>query len=103
MRRRGIENAALPRFRKSSRVKKNFRAPRLSKAEMRAQTAALVEQWQIQKAPTRLDLECPRCGQCASVTIELKPGLKFRCSRCGLRDPIIAGCNQLRRWSTSRR
>jgi hypothetical protein len=104
IRRRGTESASDELSFTAPLMKNRRPRPRqLSKAELRAQSAALVEQWQIQKAPTRLDLKCPRCGRCASVTVELRPGLKLRCSRCGLKDPLIAGRDQLRTWASYRR
>src|SRR6266516_2916033 len=97
----------LASLREPRRISAKIRAPRRrpSKAEMRAETAALLEQYRgpIQKEPTRLQVTCPKCGQQGTVTTELRSGLRFRCTRCGHRDPIIAGCDQLRRWSTSRR
>lgn len=56
-----------------------------SKSEMRAQTAALVKQYDgaVTSLPTAVELKC-RCGHEASIRLpEAKKEYRFRCSHCG--------------------
>src|SRR5262249_11575689 len=78
--------------------------PRQSKAELRAETEALVAQWQGQteKVPTQLDVVCPRCHHRATVVCSL-PAPRLPRSRCHYRHPFIAGRDPLQQWAAYRR
>jgi hypothetical protein len=60
----------------------------LSKAELRAQTAAATTAYAgpVTKLPTVMTLRC-MCGHVAKVTVPLDVARpRFRCSRCGTRQ-----------------
>lgn len=65
------------------------------------------------KLRTWVTVRCPACGHSARVGLQIgtapkdEDGFalppKLKCSRCGHRDPIIAGREPLRQWSRYRR
>jgi hypothetical protein len=65
-----------------------------------AETAATAR---VIRLPTRLTVTCPSCRHQATIRILLEHVGKLTCSKCGHRDPIIAGREPLRQWSRQRR
>jgi Zn ribbon nucleic-acid-binding protein len=57
----------------------------------------------IIRFPTRITVTCPSCRHQAQIAIQLEHVGKLRCSKCGHRDPIVAGREPLRTWSRYRR
>jgi hypothetical protein len=60
----------------------------------------------IKRYPTRLELRCISCGHFGVVRVFLDKAPKLVCSRCGDRNPVIAGqggYDSLRSWSAQRR
>lgn len=56
-----------------------------SKAEMRAESAALVAAYPgpIRRLPTFIDLKCYRCNHRGRVKVYPGERKRFKCSRCG--------------------
>ena len=57
----------------------------------------------IVRLPTWINVRCPDCRHQARIAILLEHVDKLKCSRCGCRDPIVAGREPLRKWSRYRR
>jgi hypothetical protein len=57
----------------------------------------------IRRLPTRLEVRCQGCGRRATVETFLDRVCDLRCSRCGTRDPVIAGRSPLSQWARRRR
>jgi Zn ribbon nucleic-acid-binding protein len=82
-----------------------MRARARDRNRRRAETlaAAEVTPGGVIKLPTWITVTCPSCRHQAHMAIRLENVGKMRCSRCGCRDPIVAGREPLRSWSRYRR
>lgn len=60
-------------------------APPISKAEMRAETEALVAAYRgtVKRLPTFAALRCRTCGHRGTARVPVGAAPRFKCSRCG--------------------
>lgn len=59
------------------------RASPARKADLRAEATAAAAIAPVHKVATRVTVRCPKCERTKTIAIFLRPGLRFKCSRCG--------------------
>jgi ribosomal protein S14 len=65
------------------------RAPPPRKADLRAEATAAAAMQPVRKVATRVTVRCLPCDRTKIVSVLLRPGLRFRCSRCGSPAAIV--------------
>jgi DNA-directed RNA polymerase subunit M/transcription elongation factor TFIIS len=85
-RKRDLARQALGAEIELARILRNEDEPQPSKAEQRAEAAALLAAYQgpIKKLPTVVALRCAKCGHRGNVRMRPgEPKRRFKCSKCG--------------------
>jgi hypothetical protein len=57
----------------------------------------------VRRFPTKLFVRCGNCGHAGTVSTYINTSPKLVCSKCGCRNPIVSGRDELRAWANRRR
>ena len=57
----------------------------------------------VKRFPTKLYCRCPRCQHQGIVRTFIHSSPKLKCTKCGARNAIVSGRDEMRAWANRRR